>query len=318
MSGVEGSVLERPRVAYQETDPRLDFPRANIGARLVLGADLLNPRNKVSQFKEAFASEKTEGTISALGDLSRKERKDFYETREKYKNMSHADRMTNWKEKFSAFLGKKENQAGNKGEWSRLCERFNLKDEGGSFTAQAFYDTYLNGKTDAERKEKISKFAEDGLGLYKDSNGQVRYEGTKEDLEQRRKWIEQIGKMSLGDTSGTLMSILTDARAACADARTSGKYIQAANTSRNSVENERLLEPLWDIVKERVVSSTHVDVFTRPPVQKPDAVVVVKLRDIPVVPAKSIAPTPLIPSEEELRAERKRRAGAVEGEREKI
>ena len=300
MERFRGSVLEGPRVEGAEKEPRLDFPHAGIQARLLVGHDLINPRKKAREITtNSVSPEGIQTTVTNIGKLSNKERSDFYNKAD-YENMNYAARMADWNKNFSEFLNGKEAQIGNKQEWEKLCKQLGLKDADGKLNVQDFYSRYFGeGDEKANHDTNATRFAQDGLGLYRE-NGELRYRGTPAELDQKREWLEQIGKWSLGDVSGTLMSLLTEARAAYGDERTRDAFVSQAN--RIASENN-LLKPLWEVADKSVASpATRKPVQTRPakPMVAAPAVKVSEPKLEPVVQG------PALPTEEELEDQRKK------------
>ena len=261
MNTERDSYLSKEAERRAEKQPYIDTSYVGIQARLLVGDRALNPRHNMDKITPEKRVNRMGRTIQEIGKVSYSERREYWSTQHKDKKFD--ERMDTWKSSFSGFINRKTAslEGSERERWIKVCRRFGLDEVGqkeiDKDTAQAFYDKYFLKKGN-KYLSNTEKFARDGLGVYVEK-GQLQH-GGEEDMQETKKFIEEIGKWSLGNVSGAIMGLLTDARAAYEDPKTREIFFDAANrqeTKRgkrriNRLESSEreLLETFWDKLQE--------------------------------------------------------------------
>lgn len=256
MNAELGPRIQSEKKEISEKEPFVDEAFSGIQARLLVGGRALNPEHKVLVVEPDKRTNKVSQTIKEIAKVSYSERREYWST--SHKDKSFAERMELWKNNFSSFLTSK--TASLEGEkrdkWIRICKRFGFEDiEKRDISAedvQEFYEKYFI-KKGKKYVSNTDRFARDGLGVYIE-DGKLCHRG-EEDMQETKKMIEEIGKWSLGNVSGAVMGLLTDARAIYEDPNTKNILFEHANakpTSRTArrvnrltVYERELLEGFW-------------------------------------------------------------------------
>lgn len=237
----------------RDGEPYINEDVVGVEARLLADGDFLQSDypsgNGASRFQTGDADNYTH-TLSRTKQTGYEERLSYYSRH--HPNATFDQRMSVWRNSFSGFVNRKKTSLSGdeQVQWITFCNGMGIaisaSDDATDAHAQTFFNRYFRKEQTRLGQDWVVKEAEflmDGLNLYKDGD-LILHRKPGAIIDIRREWLEELGRYSLGDVSGKIISFLIDGRAAIMDPQAQPLFIDAANRKMNALSqsDKRLLD----------------------------------------------------------------------------